>query len=356
MAPPDLEIARLAASEWNPNDVVLPVGTPGLINGTWCVGDPVSAILQWVNPIFAPEVQLDIDQVTRRLIDQGVSSPTLVRTRSGALWVPDVEVGGGPGTWRMLTFVEGTSMDRLESAEQAFEAAQLVGRFHAALDGWNAPRHAPVRRIHDTPARMADLRAALAAHPSHHLATEVGSVAAQILSDWEGLHPVVGLTERICHGDLKISNVRFDESGRRALCLIDLDTVGPMELACELGDMWRSWCNPAGEDDPDHVVFDLSIFQASAEGFFATAPSLADDERRALATATVRICLELSARFAADALNNSYFREDSSRFDVVGAHNLHRARAQLQLARRARAMIPDCAKILGLGSTAVAIS
>jgi Ser/Thr protein kinase RdoA (MazF antagonist) len=329
---------------------VYPIGDPGLINGTWCVGRPVTGILQWVNPIFAAEIQRDIQQLTERLIDRGLVSPTVLSTRDGRLWVPHAEVGEGDGNWRVLSFVPGTTLHRIEHPDQAFEGASLVGRFHAALDGWRVPRHAPVRRIHDTPARMSELRSALRAHQSHPLFREVEAVASAILEGWERAPVVTGLPERTCHGDLKISNLRFDAQRRRAICLLDLDTIGPMELACELGDMWRSWCNPAGEDDPSAVRFDLAIFRASVEGFLSTAPNLSTSERAALVSAPVRICLELAARFGADALRNSYFREDRERFPVAGRHNLHRARAQLQLARAAAAVRSDCERILGVST------
>lgn len=347
MALPTLQHARRAASAWGLHENVRPVGNPGLINGTWCVGDPIDGILQWVNPIFAPAVNLDIDQLTRRLIDQGVATPIVVPTLGGRLWV-ESEAPAGTGCWRMLSFVEGSTHHAVSSPAQAREAARLVGRFHAALHGWDAPRHSPVRHVHDTPARMADLRAAVALHTGHPLAARVVPLAEKILAAWDAWEGCLGLPDRTCHGDLKISNVRFDAAGDRAVCLIDLDTVGPMELACELGDMWRSWCNPAGEDDPDAVAFDLEIFAASAEGFLSEAPPLSTDELRALTTATPRICLELAARFAADALHNSYFREDREAFPVVGAHNLHRARAQLRLAEAATAAVPACAGILGV--------
>ena len=348
MLPPNLEVARRVAANWRLGDQVRPVGDPGLINGTWCVGEPIGGILQWVNPVFAAEVQRDIQQVTGRLIECGLTSPVLVPTVSGRLWIPHAELGDGEGNWRMLSFVPGTTIHRVENLEQAHAGAELVGRFHAALDGWNAPRHAPVRRIHDTPARMEELRVALDACAEHPLFAEVSLVARDILSAWGDAPMVLGLPERTCHGDLKISNLRFDSERRQAICLLDLDTIGPMELACELGDMWRSWCNPAGEDDPSAVVFDVSIFQASAEGFLSTAPALSDDERAALVSAPVRICLELAARFARDALLNSYFREDRERYPEPGRHNLRRARAQLQLAREAARRIPDCARILGV--------
>jgi len=342
--PPDLNAARRAATAWQLSGPVHPVGDPGLINGTWLVGpeDAPAGVLQWLNPIFAPEVNRDIDQLTTHLADCGITTPRVVRTPDDALWRPAPR-----GCWRMLSFVPGRTLHHVPGRAVALEGGRLVGQFHAALDNWKAPRHAPIRRVHDTPARMADLRQALQGTADHPLYGEVSALAHAILMDWAQWTGAMDLPERTCHGDLKISNLRFEKVGAGAICLIDLDTVGPMELACELGDMWRSWCNTAGEDDPDSVHFDLDIFGASATGFLETAPALSANERAALVSATTRICLELAARFAADALLNSYFREDRARFPQVGSHNLRRARAQHNLSRRAREAQPACARILG---------
>lgn len=60
----------------------------------------------------------------------------------------------------------------------------------------------------------------------------------------------------------------------------------------------------------------------------------------ALPEATLSIALELAARFAADALNESYFGWDSNRFASASEHNLLRAQAQLKLAEDIAAHLP----------------
>ena len=163
-----------------------------------------------------------------------------------------------------------------------------------------------------------------------------------ILEDWFSWEGDLESPNRICHGDLKVSNIRFDRNAETAVALIDLDTVGPMQLAAELGDAWRSWCNPAGEDDPSNARFDLSLFEASLRGFATTAPKLQAVEWENLTPGIERICLELAARFCADALNNSYFKEDRNIFPIPGSHNLHKARCQLALARSVRQLHGQC--------------
>ena len=212
--------------------------------------------------------------------------------------------------------------------------------------GWNEPFHSPPRRIHDTPARIAELTAALESCDGHPLEAETRDLGEEVLKRWRAWDGELDLPEHVCHGDLKISNLRFDATGRRALCLIDFDTLEPMSYASELGDAWRSWCNPAGEDDPESARLDLAIFEASARAWLGAVPTLEERELASLAPGFERIVLELAARFAADAVNNSYFREDRTRYPEPGRHNLVRARGQLQLARSVREHLLECEAIL----------
>src|SRR5690606_31258990 len=73
----------------------------GLINRTFLVGEPGGeprAVVQRLHPIFAAEVNLDIEAVTEHLAARGLETPRLMRTTSGARWF---EHGGG--VWRALS-------------------------------------------------------------------------------------------------------------------------------------------------------------------------------------------------------------------------------------------------------------
>lgn len=313
---------------------------PGLINRTYLIGEPPAAVLQWVNPIFDPLIHLDMDALTRHLEASGLPTSRLIPTTEGRLWVDDVS-----GVWRLMTFIEGRTLSSLTSPSQAAEAGALIGRFHAAVADWEYELVSPRRNIHDTPARMKELQNALEKADGHPLATQTRDLGTKILGDWQTWDGELDLPERICHGDLKISNVRFDHVDR-AHCMIDLDTVEPMPFACEMGDAWRSWCNPANEDQPDQTRFDVETFVVSARAWLKNAPVLSAAEHRSLVPGIERICLELAGRFAADAVNNSYFREDLEQHPVAGSHNLLRAKSQLLLARSVRDARRTCEEAL----------
>jgi len=306
----------------------------GLINRSFVLtrtAPPVHAVLQAVSAIFSPAIQDNIAAVTARLAEQGMATPRLVPTRAGGLYLDD----GERGIWRLMTYIDGATFDVVGGTGQARAAGELVGRFHRALDGF-AHRFASARAgVHDTPAHLRRLHDAVAAHPGHRLAASVRPLADAIHAAAAALPPLPALAPRVCHGDLKFNNIVF--AGRqppddaRAVCLIDLDTCGPQSLAYELGDAWRSWCNRAGEDDVD-ARLDLDVFRASLDGYVAgLGRPLAADERSGLLLGVEWISLELTARFAADALAESYFGWDAARFPGRGEHNLVRARGQWSL-------------------------
>ncbi|MDA8017246.1 MAG: phosphotransferase [Thermoanaerobaculia bacterium] len=341
-----------------PDAGVLPIPDAGLINETWLVCDssgsdslPV-AVLQWLNPIIDPRIHEDVLAVTGRLREFGMATPELIPTAEGRAWLPEDENDPAKGCWRMWTYVPGVTWHRLETPAQAAAAGELVGRFHSAMAGWNYEYRAPRRNIHDTPARMTELRSALAERADHPLIEEAGALGASILDGWR-LWSRDGRTDlpaRSCHGDLKISNLRFASTpsgtAPSGICLLDLDTLGPQTLAAEMGDAWRSWCNPAGEDEPDRVRFDVHLFAASARAWISRMSDLTLQEAESLVPGIERICWELAARFCTDAIRNSYFRENRKRHPEPGRHNLVRAASQCKLAQLVRAERERCIELI----------
>lgn len=322
--PPPLHAwAALRGQPWTPLD-------GGLINRTYAVGDPPRASVQWLNPIFAPEVHLDIEAVTAHVAARGLCTPRLIPTDAGALWHLDPE----QGCWRALTWVPGVTHHKLRDPALAAAAGDLVARWHTATEGLDHRFHFTRPLAHHTPHHMGVLQQALGAHPDHRLRAQVEPVAEAILGAWERWEGALDQPLRVAHGDLKISNLRFSASGE-GVCLLDLDTMGMLSLDVELGDAWRSWCNPAAEDATE-TAFDIGLFSASARAYLARRP-LDAAARAPLPAGVERIALELSARFCADALNESYFGWNPQVAPTRGEHNLLRARGQLALARSVRA-------------------
>jgi Ser/Thr protein kinase RdoA (MazF antagonist) len=334
--------------------------TGGHINRSFAVrgrngGDYV---LQRVNPIFPPEIHDDIDAVTRHLLAKGMTTPVLVASVDGQRFVEiDSEI------WRLLTRIPGETCATLTTAAEACEAGRVLGQFHRAVADFDRPLRNRRPPVHELARHLGNLDRALGEkihHPAHRAIT---AIAGRILAMARDIEPLIGLPLRLVHGDPKISNVIFrdspaatpdasnqksrDQKSRKSndrhrigICLVDLDTLTRMPVAFELGDALRSWCNTAAEDSPA-AQFSIERCAAALAGYRQGAGDLLTPaEWHAVPAATLMIATELAARFAADALNESYFGWDPERFPSASAHQQARAEAQLRLAASIAAALP----------------
>jgi Ser/Thr protein kinase RdoA (MazF antagonist) len=280
--------------------------------------------------VFGPTVNLDIDAVTAHLASRGMTTPRLVRTLDGRAWV---EHAGA--TWRALTWVDGETVHRVPDPSWAESAGALVGKFHRAVADLQHDYAFARAGVHDTPAHLAKLADCLQLPADFDEHADGLALANEILAAARGLPELPATPRRHCHGDLKISNVLFRDG--RAICLLDLDTLGLSTIAFELGDAMRSWCNPRGED-AGSVAFELPIFAAAMRGFRDAADAVVTrEERRSIVFGLETVCVELAARFCVDVFRDSYFGWDRTRFPSRRLHNLVRAKGQLALGLAVRA-------------------
>jgi Ser/Thr protein kinase RdoA (MazF antagonist) len=302
----------------------------GLINQTYRAqrDQHECFVLQRVNPIFPPEVNRDIDIVTRRLAAAGLLTPSVVPTRDGALWVDVPE-----GVWRLLTYIEGVSHDMLSGAEQAHQAGALLARFHRAVADIDSEFANLRLGIHDTAKHLWFLEETLTKKMNHPRHQAVAKLGREILEYANALPALPKLPDRVVHGDPKINNIVFDAGTDEALCLIDLDTIARMPLPLEFGDAFRSWCNASGEDG-HKGEFSAELFAPAVEGYASEARDwVTTEEWSAIVPATETILIELASRFCADALNECYFAWDPVKFSSRCEHNMIRATSQLTAAR-----------------------
>jgi Ser/Thr protein kinase RdoA (MazF antagonist) len=317
-----------AAWGWQAADLAELSG--GLLNATWSVrvgGAPV-AVIQRLHPAFAAEVNLDIDAVTAHLAARGLTTPRLIRTRDGQPWH-----NHAGRVWRALSWIDGVTLHSVPDPSWAEAGGALVGAFHRAVADL-AHDYVFVRPgVHDTAAHLARLAGQVAVGGDDPEAVELGR---EVLDAATHLPAMPELPRRHCHGDLKISNLRFTAPPARGVCLLDLDTLGYSTLAFELGDALRSWCNPHPED-AGQSAFDLAIFAAAVRGFRAAAAGLVSPgELDGIVVGLETICIELAARFSVDVFRDEYFGWDPARFASRRDHNLVRARGQLALGAAVR--------------------
>jgi Ser/Thr protein kinase RdoA (MazF antagonist) len=325
-----LSLATTAAAYFAPEFTGIEPIRTGLINRTFRVTAPdgVTSILQCVNAIHPPTVHFDIAAITAHLHQHGVLTPTLLATTAGSAWV---EIRGR--IWRMLSYVDGDTRSELHRATEARSAGCMLARFHVALLDYPGPLHNSRLGVHDFDRHIAFLRQTLATRHEHSRYQQVIQLAERVLDYSRELPPLPKLPDRLVHGDPKIGNFIFRRGSDDAICLVDLDTLSRMPLAFEIGDALRSWCNPSGEDDA-HGDFSLNLLRAAIEGYATIAREHLDrDEWRAFVPGTLRIQIELAARFCADALNESYFGWNPARYASCSEHNEVRAAGQLSAAQ-----------------------
>lgn len=331
---PSAAVPRAVLGAYGWTDAVITPITIGLINQTFLVEDVGGArfVIQRLHPVFAKEVNLDIDAITMHLRDRGLLTPRLVRTLDHDTYTLDAEAR----PWRALTFVPGRCLSELRTPSLARAAGALAGRFTRATSDLEH-RFAFTRSgVHDTAAHLGRLARALDAPPTADTA-EALELARALLDHARDLPPLGHLPTRIVHGDLKASNLLFENDRDEGLCLVDLDTMAHGTVATEMGDALRSWTNPKGEDDARGEV-DAELFEAAIAGYLSeTACLLTPDERGCFAAGLETISLELASRFCLDAIEDRYFGWNAAKYPSRRAHNLVRTRSQLSLSRDARA-------------------
>jgi Ser/Thr protein kinase RdoA (MazF antagonist) len=270
----------------------------------------------------------------------------LVPTRSGASCVSDAG-----STWRAFDYVENTFViNQTASVAQCFEAGRAFGEFARLLCDLPAPPlHETLPNFHATEQRRLQLEAAVARDPLGRAAevrAECAFVAQRVMLAGESARWAAAgeLPIRVTHNDTKLNNLLFDVATRKALCVIDLDTVMPGQLAYDFGDLVRTAACSGDEDARDDAAQTLSLpaVEALARGYLSELSSvITPRERASLARGPAWIVLELGMRFLTDhVLGDRYFALSRP------GQNLDRARAQFALLTKLETEAASLARII----------
>jgi len=339
---------------------VTPYGE-GHINLSFAVTAATSAgprryLLQTINPrVFADAagVMANIVGVTAYLRTQIAAAGgdperetlTVVPTRDQQSYHRDTD--GTP--WRVYRFVEGTVCYSSPPRPAVFEAAgRAFGEFARRLEGYPAATlHETIPHFHDTVARFAAFRTAVAADS----AGRVGECAAEIdfalgreadcavLRDQlaEGRLPL-----RVTHNDTKLNNILMDPVRDAGVCVVDLDTVMPGLAVHDYGDAIRFGASTAAEDEPDVslVHVSLPLFEAFTAGYVPAA-GLTRAETDNLLWGARLMTFECGLRFLTDYLqSDTYFHTTRPR------QNLDRCRTQFALVAEMESLAGPLTRII----------
>ena len=255
----------------------------------------------------------------------------IIPTRDGGSYTRTAE----GRCFRMTAFIpDSVSLDMAESAEDFYQSAVGFGNFQNMLADFPADTLVEtIPRFHDTPHRFEQLDAAIAADAAGRVKTvqrEIDFVMAR-RSEAGAMVDMLSRGElplRVTHNDTKLNNVMLDAKTRRALCVVDLDTVMPGLAGNDFGDAIRFGASTALEDEKDlsKVSMSMELYTAFARGFLGACPSLTDNERATLPLGAKLMTLECGSRFLADYIAGDVY------FGIAyPEHNLDRCRTQFKL-------------------------
>ena len=251
----------------------------------------------------------------------------------------------GENFWRMTNFISAKTYNTATDPEIIHNAGKAFGEFQMQLSDFDINQlYETIPNFHNTRVRYQQLSDAVAKDPVGRVALVQDELdylfgvqdEACKLTDMQkrGELPL-----RVTHNDTKINNVLFSPIDKRAMVVVDLDTVMPGLVGHDFGDAVRFAANREPEDSTnlDQVGVEMDIFNAFAEGFLEmTAGTLTENEVETLALSPFVLAVELATRFLADyILGDLYFNIKSPE------HNLERTRCQIALAKNMMEMMPQ---------------
>ena len=196
---------------------------------------------------------------------------TLIRTKDGKSYLE-----ADDGYWRVFRFVEDSiCLQQPESDADFYESAVGFGTFQQLLSDFPAEKlHETIPNFHNTPDRYRAFHETLTRDPMHRAAQVQPEIEFALARQAEmaALQNALDAGElplRVTHNDTKLNNVLFDAKTRKALCIIDLDTVMPGSALYDYGDSIRFGAATAAEDERelDKMEMSLERFRVFTRGY-----------------------------------------------------------------------------------------
>lgn len=238
--------------------------------------------------------------------------------------------------WRTYIFIENVNTyDKIPSVNAARNLGKGIGNFQKQLSDFDGSRlNITIPHFHDMNLRYRQLDDAVKADVKGRCAQVKAELdflyankerGCRIWDDFEkGILP-----NRVTHNDTKMNNVLFDPESDEAVCVIDLDTIMPGTILFDTGDMIRTACNTAEEDEKDlsKVSFNAEMYKSLIGGYMESADSFLTKEEREGIKESGRVITQIMAvRFLTD-----YIAGDVYYHTAYDEHNLVRCRTQLGL-------------------------
>ena len=240
--------------------------------------------------------------------------------------------------WRVYLFIEGAkTYDLVENQEDFYQSAVAFGRFQGLLADYPAETlHETIQDFHNTVKRLDTFKKAVEADGCGRAAQVQEEI--QFVLDREALaHKLCDMQAegklplRVTHNDTKLNNIMIDDETRKAICVIDLDTVMPGLSVNDFGDSIRFGASTGAEDEPDlsKVSCSMELFELYTKGFVEGCKgSLTEEELDMLPVGAMTMTYECGMRFLTDYLEGDHYFKIHRE-----GHNLDRCRTQFKLVK-----------------------
>jgi len=291
-------------------------------------------ILQQISSAFDVGKLMDNIEAVTTFTAKRIKDPRralrLVRTLDGKSFYQDAT-----GSYRVYDFVEGSiCLQAPECPEDFYESAIAFGGFLQMMADFPPETlHEPIPNFHNTPDRYRIFRETLKRDPVGRAKNCQKEIAFALSHEDEagilqGMRDRGELPVRVTHNDTKLNNVMLDQATRKALCVIDLDTVMPGLSLYDFGDSIRFGAATAAEDETnlEKMTIDLEMFRVFTRGFLEACPDLTRQEIELLPMGAKLMTLECGVRFLTDHMDGDHYFAVHQDF-----HNLIRARTQFRL-------------------------
>lgn len=284
----------------------------GFINDTYLVSesDIPKYILQRINHgVFTNVEGLmgNVGNALKLLKADNYTQIKLVKSKLGKTYYSDAN-----GFWRMMTYIDGsTTYDTTNSAEIAFEAGRIIGKFHLLMAQADLKKYTDtIPKFHNLELRKMQFLAAFAKASDAKLkiASNAISFARKTLKTLEKMENKE-LPYRICHNDTKLNNILYSNETQKSLCLIDLDTLMKGHFHYDFGDAIRTIVNTAPEDEENHskITFKKNLFEAFVSGLAQNDSFLTKEEIEALPYGAILLPFLHGIRALTDYLNDNIY-------------------------------------------------
>ena len=308
----------------------------GLINNTWkVVNDQQEFILQKINTnIFKRPDLIDANirllaAYFKELHPDYLFTEALSNKNGETL----CEIEGG--YYRSFKYIPNSyTVDTVQNAEEAFEAAFQFGKFTALLNKLDVSKlKITLPDFHNLSLRYQQFETAiLNGNPDRieEVKNDIVFIRSQknIVDKFETFIQHPDAQQRVTHHDTKISNVLFDEKNK-GLCVIDLDTIMPGYFISDAGDMMRTYICPVSEEEADlnKVIVRKDFLRSIQDGYLTGMGDVLSAYEKDSFFLSGEVLIYMQAiRFLADYINNDVYYGCK-----YPTHNLVRARNQIKL-------------------------